>query len=212
MEGAPIQPMATQTTLTSQEPPPTSALATIAETVSAPPAPVKRGPGRPKGSGKKVIDPNVPVPPKRPVGRPRKDGLPAGSVPRPQPTSTRKRKATAPVGFVPPGSAPSVAPAVSAPQYPLPPVCLFPCDVNVRSLMIYCLSPNTAPIHIAHQLNPPHNRRGTQQHIAHCRLHSNPNRHARVQVHPQMSLKLLLLLPSSRRMIGLISCAPIQML
>jgi hypothetical protein len=47
---------------------------------SAPPP--KRKPGRPKGSGKKpppdpaIITERV----KRPVGRPRKDGLPAGSV------------------------------------------------------------------------------------------------------------------------------------
>ena len=44
--------------------------------------PVKRRPGRPKGSSKKNL---LGVPPplpkiKRPVGRPRKDGLPAGSV------------------------------------------------------------------------------------------------------------------------------------
>lgn len=57
-----------------------------ANNVSA--TPVKRPPGRPKGSVKKpvllgeggeVIDPANKV--KRPVGRPRKDGLPAGSVP-----------------------------------------------------------------------------------------------------------------------------------
>ncbi|KAI0059249.1 hypothetical protein BV25DRAFT_1829302 [Artomyces pyxidatus] len=72
------------------------------EAVSAPPAvPVKRGPGRPKGSGvKKLIDPNAPVTPKRPVGRPRKDGLPAGSVPRAAPSgSTRRRRVAAPGGF-----------------------------------------------------------------------------------------------------------------
>ncbi|KAJ8084555.1 hypothetical protein PM082_003328 [Marasmius tenuissimus] len=45
--------------------------------------PIKRKPGRPKGSGKK--DSNNPTTPvangvKRPVGRPRKDGLPAGSA------------------------------------------------------------------------------------------------------------------------------------
>jgi hypothetical protein len=42
--------------------------------------PVKRKPGRPKGSGRK---PHAPPPApkiKRPVGRPRKDGLPAGSM------------------------------------------------------------------------------------------------------------------------------------
>ncbi|KAH7912828.1 hypothetical protein BJ138DRAFT_1147499 [Hygrophoropsis aurantiaca] len=45
--------------------------------------PVKRRPGRPKGSGKKQHPENVDTSSqkiKRPVGRPRKDGLPAGSV------------------------------------------------------------------------------------------------------------------------------------
>lgn len=49
-----------------------------------PVVPVKRGPGRPKGSGKKPrieqesdhLQPKI----KRPVGRPRKDGRPAGSL------------------------------------------------------------------------------------------------------------------------------------
>lgn len=43
--------------------------------------PAKRRPGRPKGSTKKNLD-GIPPPPKikRPVGRPRKDGHPAGSV------------------------------------------------------------------------------------------------------------------------------------
>lgn len=36
------------------------------------PPPAKRTPGRPKGSGKKEVDPNAPQKPKRPVGRPRK--------------------------------------------------------------------------------------------------------------------------------------------
>ena len=63
---------------------------------SSPPAP-KRRPGRPKGSGKKSLDLSLsttPVPPKikRPVGRPRKDGFPAGSVgPR---RSNRKPKSS----------------------------------------------------------------------------------------------------------------------
>ena len=55
--------------------------------------PIKRRPGRPKGSGKKSLDlpPSTTVPKiKRPVGRPRKDGFPAGSVgPR---RSARPRK------------------------------------------------------------------------------------------------------------------------
>jgi len=44
--------------------------------------PVKRRPGRPKGSTKKHLLAGSPIPPKlkRPVGRPRKDGLPAGSI------------------------------------------------------------------------------------------------------------------------------------
>lgn len=44
--------------------------------------PIKRRPGRPKGSTKKVLLGGSPAPPKikRPVGRPRKDGFPAGSV------------------------------------------------------------------------------------------------------------------------------------
>ncbi|KAJ3560004.1 hypothetical protein NP233_g11113 [Leucocoprinus birnbaumii] len=47
-----------------------------------PTEPVKRRPGRPKGSSKKNLLGGPPPPPKikRPVGRPRKDGLPAGSV------------------------------------------------------------------------------------------------------------------------------------
>ncbi|PPQ79095.1 hypothetical protein CVT25_002888 [Psilocybe cyanescens] len=44
--------------------------------------PIKRRPGRPKGSTKKNLLAGAPLPPKpkRPVGRPRKDGFPAGSV------------------------------------------------------------------------------------------------------------------------------------
>ncbi|KAH9985115.1 hypothetical protein BJV77DRAFT_1034018 [Russula vinacea] len=82
--------------------------------------PSNRGPGRPKGSGvKKHIDPNTPTPPKRPVGRPRKDGLPAGSVPRGTPTSaTRKRKVAAPGDFATPsvdnGGHQTPAPTTSA--------------------------------------------------------------------------------------------------
>lgn len=61
--------------------------------------PVKRRPGRPKGSGKKQ-QANLPVVAgekiKRPVGRPRKDGLPAGSVgPR---HSTKPRKPSVKTG------------------------------------------------------------------------------------------------------------------
>jgi hypothetical protein len=89
------------------DPNPTNGALTPAVEVSVPPAtPVKRGPGRPKGSGiKKHLDPNTPTPPKRPVGRPRKDGLPAGSVPRGTPSSaTRKRKVAAPGDFATPSA------------------------------------------------------------------------------------------------------------
>ncbi|KAI0749348.1 hypothetical protein C8Q80DRAFT_1161512 [Daedaleopsis nitida] len=43
------------------------------------------------GSGKKPVDPNAPPKVKRPVGRPRKDGLPAGSVGPRRPSRPRKR-------------------------------------------------------------------------------------------------------------------------
>ena len=82
-----------------------------------PEVPVKRKPGRPKGSGKKQLDPNAEVKPKRPVGRPRKDGLPAGSVGPKRPSRPRKR---------PPGSFASGGQSVSAafqgyPVSPTPP-------------------------------------------------------------------------------------------
>ncbi|TDL17964.1 hypothetical protein BD410DRAFT_793840 [Rickenella mellea] len=54
---------------------------------SAAETPVRRGPGRPKGSGKKGRDPIAILEGRRPVGRPRKDGLPAGSF---LPTKERK--------------------------------------------------------------------------------------------------------------------------
>ncbi|CCM02228.1 uncharacterized protein FIBRA_04308 [Fibroporia radiculosa] len=68
-------------------------------------APVKRRPGRPKGSGKKQLDPSAEPKVKRPVGRPRKDGLPAGSVGPRRAARPRKR---------PPGSFASVSQSVSA--------------------------------------------------------------------------------------------------
>jgi hypothetical protein len=98
-------------------------LTPVVDTNVQPVTPVKRGPGRPKGSGvKKHIDPNAPIPPKRPVGRPRKDGLPAGSVPRGTPSSaTRKRKVAAPGDFATPSaetrSTQTPAPAASAPPF-----------------------------------------------------------------------------------------------
>ncbi|KAH7928105.1 hypothetical protein BV22DRAFT_1031103 [Leucogyrophana mollusca] len=61
--------------------------------------PVKRRPGRPKGSGKKQHAENVDTSAqkiKRPVGRPRKDGLPAGSVGARRVTQPRKSSVKAP--------------------------------------------------------------------------------------------------------------------
>ena len=107
----------------SQHPPPTQPAGNVPnDTGAAPPhlngqavilgpdtvipeVPVKRKPGRPKGSGKKQLDPNAEVKPKRPVGRPRKDGLPAGSVGPKRPSRPRKR---------PPGSFASGGQSVSA--------------------------------------------------------------------------------------------------
>ncbi|KAK7690995.1 hypothetical protein QCA50_006098 [Cerrena zonata] len=62
------------------------------EAVANPESPTRRRPGRPKGSGKRtfevIMEPRV----KRPVGRPRKDGLPAGSVgPKRPPGRPKKR-------------------------------------------------------------------------------------------------------------------------
>lgn len=53
--------------------------------------PIKRKPGRPRGSSKKTIDVSMEPKMKRPVGRPRKDGLPAGSVGTRRATRPRKR-------------------------------------------------------------------------------------------------------------------------
>ncbi len=50
-------------------------------TLNADGTPIKRRPGRPKGSTKKhLLAPDLPPKIKRPVGRPRKDGLPAGTL------------------------------------------------------------------------------------------------------------------------------------
>ena len=68
-----------------------------------PEQPVKRRPGRPKGSGKKAIDLSTEPKIKRPVGRPRKDGLPAGSVGPKKPGRPRKR---APGTYATPGHMP----------------------------------------------------------------------------------------------------------
>lgn len=69
--------------------------------------PMKRRPGRPKGSGKKQQT-DLPVVTgekiKRPVGRPRKDGLPAGSVGPRRPAKPRKSLVkTTDVPQLPPG-------------------------------------------------------------------------------------------------------------
>ncbi|PCH42386.1 hypothetical protein WOLCODRAFT_102040 [Wolfiporia cocos MD-104 SS10] len=74
-----------------------------------PQTPVKRKPGRPKGSGKKPVDPNAEPKIKRPVGRPRKDGLPAGSVGPRRASRPRKR---------PPGTFASGASSASFPYVP----------------------------------------------------------------------------------------------
>ncbi|KAH9917016.1 uncharacterized protein B0H18DRAFT_1036207 [Fomitopsis serialis] len=87
-----------------------------------PEVPVKRKPGRPKGSGKKQLDPNAEPKPKRPVGRPRKDGLPAGSVGPKRPGRPRKRP---PGSFASGGQSTawraSVPPMGSLPAGPPPP-------------------------------------------------------------------------------------------
>lgn len=74
---------------------------------ASPEIPVKRKPGRPKGSGKKQLE-NAEPKIKRPVGRPRKDGLPAGSVGPKKPARPRKRGpgdfavGVPPTGILPP--------------------------------------------------------------------------------------------------------------
>jgi len=96
--------------------------------------PVKRKPGRPKGSVKKptpageTTDPATKV--KRPVGRPRKDGLPAGSV-NPGARASRPRKsAPAKMGgpdvqVLKPGDAPAGHLGTPTFGIPQPGVCLF---------------------------------------------------------------------------------------
>ena len=87
------------------QPPPPGAQPMQGMAPPNPEVPVKRRPGRPKGSGKKQLDPNAEPKIKRPVGRPRKDGLPAGSVGPKRPGRPRKR---------PPGSFAS-GPGTAAP-------------------------------------------------------------------------------------------------
>lgn len=108
--GGPSQPAPTDDAQTT-----TPALQAAADPAPVTPvAPVKRGPGRPRGSGvkPKFVDPNAPPPVKRPVGRPRKDGLPAGSVPRSPSTTVKKRKVAAA-----PGIFSETATSASAPQF-----------------------------------------------------------------------------------------------
>lgn len=90
-----------------QDPSPdTSVAQAIANPATIPEIPPKRKPGRPKGSTKKSISANEspPTKAKRPVGRPRKDGFPAGSVglprvrpPKPRTTPTPSASVPAPV-------------------------------------------------------------------------------------------------------------------
>ncbi|EKM57779.1 uncharacterized protein PHACADRAFT_206656 [Phanerochaete carnosa HHB-10118-sp] len=83
-------------------------------TVVQPEQPVKRRPGRPKGSGKKAIDLSTEPKIKRPVGRPRKDGLPAGSVGPKKPGRPRKR---APGSFATPTNLQSPGPPYPPPAF-----------------------------------------------------------------------------------------------
>lgn len=69
--------------------------------------PPKRKPGRPKGSTKKnQVTPNeaTTLKVKRPVGRPRKDGFPAGSVPSARPRVPRQPRHSTGVGHRIPGA------------------------------------------------------------------------------------------------------------
>ncbi|KAJ2924641.1 hypothetical protein H1R20_g12446, partial [Candolleomyces eurysporus] len=85
--------------------------------------PAKRRPGRPKGSTKKTLlgtPTPSPAKAKRPVGRPRKDGLPAGSVA----SSKKREKAASSTFFLPAPPADSNFQGVPYPQpmsmYPTP--------------------------------------------------------------------------------------------
>ncbi|EMD34040.1 hypothetical protein CERSUDRAFT_159446 [Gelatoporia subvermispora B] len=130
--------------------PPTFSISTAEGT--SPEVPVKRKPGRPKGSGKKPVDPNAEPKIKRPVGRPRKDGLPAGSVGPRRVSRTRKRppgtfasglQQPAPLFYPPPYGIPpevanaqwrasiSVPPMGSISRASRPPPMNFPIDPNL---------------------------------------------------------------------------------
>lgn len=98
--------------------------------------PQKRKPGRPKGSTKKntlgveSASPKI----KRPVGRPRKDGFPAGSVSAPRPRAPKQPRSQAPashqsffdpnmsgVGYPPMGYAPSISAGPNSVPFALDP-------------------------------------------------------------------------------------------
>ncbi|KAF8135189.1 hypothetical protein EV363DRAFT_1322745 [Boletus edulis] len=92
----------------------------IVQSVDPNATPVKRRPGRPKGSGKKQPSENPTVVGekiKRPVGRPRKDGLPAGSVGTRRTAQSRKSSGKA---HVEPAQGPPGLPFPGAyyPQHP----------------------------------------------------------------------------------------------
>jgi hypothetical protein len=89
---------------------------------SASAPPTKRKPGRPKGSGKKssnVPEASVPVAAKmkRPVGRPRKDGFPAGSV------SSRRNDRPSKASNVKPGAEASTSGNALSAAFTYPGVC-----------------------------------------------------------------------------------------
>ena len=90
--------------------------------------PQKRPPGRPKGSVNKPPDPNAPPKVKRPVGRPRKDGLPAGSVQRPvRPIGRPRKRQTDPFN-------------AAQPTHPHPAGApMFPYGVRLRPLICNCV-------------------------------------------------------------------------
>lgn len=111
---------------------------------SSSPVVIKRRPGRPKGSGKKQQQTNPPVVEgekiKRPVGRPRKDGLPAGSVgPR---RAARPRKSSLKVS----PSAVQLPPGV---PFPGVSVSFDPCNALLHSYLTGVLSPASGRVTVA---------------------------------------------------------------
>lgn len=113
----------------SYPPQPSTSVGGTESTVGDPSTPVviKRRPGRPKGSGKKALiagDSSDPATPKikRPVGRPRKDGLPSGSVGPRRPSRPRK-------------SAPAKLGA-NGPEVPFTGVRTYTSHVNLKSTKV----------------------------------------------------------------------------